>query len=172
MKAHFANVSICHYFRVRWCCDWFERGPFLEWKTNPEYVRVVKMENLTIITSNSEYALKTNCFPILTLWWQSSLLSSKVSVKSVAEGFTNTDETYKHSKVQQNWLKLQKGTPIIEAFEVPSCNYSFSLLEIMYHFGNICGVSLHKLYEILPILNEMCIHKLSAFSNVTNFQIA
>ena len=37
---------------------------------------------------------------------QSSLLSSKVSVKSVAEGFTNTYTTYEHSKVQQNWLKL------------------------------------------------------------------
>ena len=122
----------------------FESGLFLAWKTNAEYVGVVKKENLTIITSNSEYALKTNCFPILTLWWQSSLLSSKVSVKSVAEGFTNTDETY----MQQNWLKLQKGTPIIEAFEVPSYNYSFSLLEIMYHFGNVCGVSLHKLSNI------------------------
>ena len=37
---------------------------------------------------------------------QSSLLSSKVSVKSVAEGFTNPYTTYEHSKVQQNWLKL------------------------------------------------------------------
>ena len=33
---------------------------------------------------------------------QSSLLSSKFSVKSVAEGFTNTYTTYEHSKVQQN----------------------------------------------------------------------
>ena len=32
----------------------------------------------------------------------SSLLSSKVSVKSVAEGCINTDATYEHSKVQQN----------------------------------------------------------------------
>ena len=63
---------------------------------------------------------------------QSSLLSSKFSVKSVAEGFTNTYTTYEHSKVQQNWLKFQVGTPIIEGFEVPSCNYNFSLLEIMY----------------------------------------
>ena len=97
----------------------------------------------------------------LPTYEQSSLLSSEVPVKSVAESFMNTYTMYEHSKVQQNWLKLQIETPITEGFKVPSCNYNFSLLEIICHFGNLCGVSLHKFYELLPILDKICIHKLS-----------
>ena len=55
---------------------------------------------------------KPTVSPYLPIDEQSFLLSSKVSVKSVADGYTNIDATHKHSKVQR-LLKGLRCLPVI-----------------------------------------------------------